>query len=307
MGIIAGRVISLATGGGIEKAKVVTEPATTSVTTDAEGNFKIEDVPVGVYTVKASAKGYNASSLKVSVTAGKTVTANFSLQSEEPFALARVRGVSWRTGDKDTYPEGKLRLTTHYALEGKEMTHGENIIMTSGLPNVAVGTYVYLEGREEDAGGKKITAWEWKVVGPGESKVELENPTSRTPRFKADRIGKYEVTVTVTNEDGKKSSSELQVYASSYVGAQTCATCHSGSVMPDKYAEWQQTSHATKLIGTYQMYTPERDYCIACHTTGYDETDTAGALTTWLGRPAGTPPRRASPPGSLRTTGLWSR
>ncbi len=293
VGTIEGRVVALATGKGIEQATVVTDPATASVTTDAEGKYQIENVPIGIYTVKASAVGYNAGSRKVSVTAGMTVTANFSLTAEEPFALARVRAVSWRTGDKDTYPEGKLRLTTHYALGGESLAHGENIIVTSGLPNVAVGSYVYLEGREKDAAEKKITAWKWEVVGPGESKVELENPASQTPRFRADKIGKYQVKVTVTNEKGQKSSSELVVYAETYVGAQTCIACHSGSVMPDTASEWQQTGHATKLIDTYSSYTPERDYCIACHTTGYDETDKAGGFDD-LARQLGWDPSKAS-------------
>ena len=45
--------------------------------------------------------------------------------------------------------------------------------------------------------------------------------------------------------------------------------------MPDRVIPWSETGHATKLETTYASYTPERDYCIQCHTTGYNEADEA--------------------------------
>ncbi|MDO8751320.1 MAG: carboxypeptidase regulatory-like domain-containing protein [Dehalococcoidia bacterium] len=298
VGIIEGQVISKASGKGIAKAAVVTSPALTSATTDDNGKYKIENAPIGSYTVKATAAGYNASSLKVSVTAAKTAAATMSLTAEEPFAMAGVRGVSFRTGDKDVYPGGKLWLTTHYTLKGDAPTHNEAPIVTSGLPNVGVGQYVYLQGKEKDAAEKKLTAWEWKVVGPGESEIKVENPTSSTPRFLAAKAGKYEVMVTATNEEAKKASSKLEVFAGTYVGGAVCATCHSGSVKEDKVSEWLQTGHATKLITTFPSYTAERDYCIGCHTTGYNETDKAGGFDD-LAKQAGWDPSKISLTGWL--------
>ncbi|MEW6034854.1 MAG: carboxypeptidase-like regulatory domain-containing protein, partial [Chloroflexota bacterium] len=278
VGTIEGKVVASATGKGAEKVTVVTVPGTVSATTDAEGKFKLDKVPVGAYTVKASLAGYNTASAKVTMLAGQTAAVNLSLAAEEPFQLATLKAAGYRLQTTDTYPNSNLRMTTHYAIGGEPLTHGENLITTSGMSNAAVGGYVWLQGKDTDAAEKKITAWEWSVVGPGESTVELDNASSQTPRFKADKIGKYEITVTATNEEGKKASSELVVYASSYVGAATCVSCHSGSVMPDTASEWQQTGHATKLIDTYASYTATRDYCIACHTTGYDETDKAGGF-----------------------------
>ncbi|MBI4336308.1 MAG: carboxypeptidase regulatory-like domain-containing protein [Chloroflexi bacterium] len=298
-GTVEGKVLAKATGKAIEKAVVLAgHGSSTTAVTDAAGNFKLENVPTGVYYLQASAKGYNAAGVEVSVVAGKTATTNMALAAEAPFALASVRAVGFRTGDTDTYPDGKLRLTTHYALKG-DLSHNEAIIITSGLPNVGVGQYVYLQGREKDAADKKLTAWAWQVVGPGESAVTVESATSRTPRFIAAKAGKYEVAVTATNEAGAKASSQLEVYAGTYVGAQTCATCHSGSVKEDKVSEWLQTGHATKLIDFYGSYTPERDYCIACHTTGYNETDKANGFDD-LARQAGWDPSKISLTGWLK-------
>ncbi|MBI4201266.1 MAG: carboxypeptidase regulatory-like domain-containing protein [Chloroflexi bacterium] len=298
VGTIEGKIVALATGKGVEKAAVITNPATTSATTDVDGKFKLESVPTGAYTLVASAAGYNAASLKLSVLAGKSAAANLSLNAGEPFAMASVRGVSFRTGDTDVYAGGKLWLTTHYTLKGDAPTHNENRNVTSSLPNVGVGTYVYLQGRETDAAEKKITAWAWKVVGPGESEVKVEDATSRTPRFLADRVGKYEVTVTTTSEEAKKASSSLEVYAGTYVGAATCTACHSGSVKEDAYSKWAATGHATKLITTFPSYTPERDYCIGCHTTGYNETDKANGFDD-LAKQAGWDPAKISLTGWL--------
>ncbi|MBI4297481.1 MAG: carboxypeptidase regulatory-like domain-containing protein [Chloroflexi bacterium] len=279
IGTIEGKVTALATGKGVEKASVTTNPVTVSATTDADGKYKIENVPIGGYSIKATAAGYNAASSQASITAGKSVTANFALAVEEPFALAKVRAVSFRTNDGEKYPAGTLRLTTHYLFDKTPtMTHNENDIVTSGLPNVGVGSYVYLEGREADHADKALSGWEWSVVGPGESTVTVENPTSRTPRFMASKTGKYEVKISATNADGVKASSELVVFAGTYVGQAVCITCHSGSVMPDVFAEFQQTGHTTKLINTYASYSPTSDYCIGCHTTGYNESDKAGGF-----------------------------
>lgn len=297
-GTIEGKVLSAATGKGVEKLTIVTVPGTVSATTDAEGKYKLDNLPIGLYTVKASGTGYNTASAKVAVIAGKSAAVNLSLSAAEPFALAVIKAVSNRTADKDTYPEGKLALTTHYAIQGQALTHGENVIKTSGTSNVPMGSYVYLQGKDTDAAGKKLGSWSWSVVGPGESKITVENASGQTPRFKADAMGKYEVTITATSEDGKKSSSELVIYASSYVGASTCISCHNGSVMPDNISEWQQTGHATKLATTYASYSQNSDYCIACHTTGYDESDKAGGFDD-LAKQAGWDPKKSSLTGWL--------
>ncbi|MBI2857430.1 MAG: carboxypeptidase regulatory-like domain-containing protein, partial [Chloroflexi bacterium] len=277
-GVVEGTVLLNASGKGAAKASVATIPGSVTATTDVDGKFKLDSVPIGQYTLTATLARHNAASMKVVVTAGKVSTATLFLIEEEPFQLISLRGAGYRLGTKDTYPGGQLRLTTHYALAGQPLTHGENLITTSGMSNVAVGSYVFPQARDADEAGKKLTGFSWAVVGPGESKVPVDGANTQTPRFKAEKTGRYEVILTATIEDGKNETSSLEVYASSYIGAQACITCHSGSVMFDQLSTWQQTGHATKLQDTYNSYTPERDYCIACHTTGYDEADKANGF-----------------------------
>jgi hypothetical protein len=79
-GKIGGIVTDAKTGATIIGASVSTEPATSTVTTDAVGKYTINNVPPKSYTVTASASNYVAGSVNVTVTAGQTATANLALQ-----------------------------------------------------------------------------------------------------------------------------------------------------------------------------------------------------------------------------------
>ena len=195
-------------------------------------------------------------------------------EREAEYPYGKVRAVGFRTGDLDVYPDDHVWLT----LTGGYGTHNNNNIVTSGLNNVGVGTYVYLEGKETDAHGETIHGWTWKVTGPLEQEVTVDNPTARQTRFLAAKEGKYEVQITATLTGATEDTSEFTVYAGRYVGAESCAQCHNGSVMPDKVTAWRETGHATKFETTFARYSATSDYCVGCHTTGYNEADSAGGF-----------------------------
>ncbi|MGH7749945.1 MAG: carboxypeptidase regulatory-like domain-containing protein, partial [Candidatus Dormibacteria bacterium] len=74
---ISGRVSDTSTGAGIAGAQVVTQPPTTSTTTDASGNYAITVAP-GTYNVIGTDAGYNSNFTTSTVSSGGT-TANLSL------------------------------------------------------------------------------------------------------------------------------------------------------------------------------------------------------------------------------------
>jgi len=76
-GQISGTVTAADSGKAISGATVTA--GTTSVTTNSKGNYTISNLPEGTYTVTASANDYQDASQTVTVSAGKTSTANFSL------------------------------------------------------------------------------------------------------------------------------------------------------------------------------------------------------------------------------------
>ena len=81
-GTISGTVTEEGTGTPIAGASVSTQPATTIAISDTQGNYKIDDVAPGSYTLTASASGYTDDSTNVTVTAGQTSTANLALQAD---------------------------------------------------------------------------------------------------------------------------------------------------------------------------------------------------------------------------------
>jgi len=273
IGTVSGVVLDQA-GKPVEKATVTTSPASGSATTDKDGKYTLKDVPAGAYVVVASVTGMDAGSARVSVQAGKSATVGLTVTPAESFPPGSVRAVSSSTGDTETYPNQQVAIT----LTAGYGTSGNNVVTTSGLNNVPVGTYVYLQGKEADEEGNKITAWSWTVTGPREKAITVEKADSRLPRFLATEEGRYEVTITATNEKGVKESSSFEVYAGHYVGGSTCISCHSGSVMPDVVTSFKETGHADKFVNTFASYSAKSDYCLRCHTTGYDETSKAGGF-----------------------------
>ncbi|MFM8437812.1 MAG: carboxypeptidase-like regulatory domain-containing protein, partial [Candidatus Kapaibacterium sp.] len=73
-------------GAGIPSALVNTRPPSASVMTGSTGAYIIEDIPEGVYTVRASRAGYVSDSVSVSVVETKTTNADIVLRSVPPNA-----------------------------------------------------------------------------------------------------------------------------------------------------------------------------------------------------------------------------
>ncbi len=81
LGTIAGTVTDSSNDEPIKGATVVVEGTELSATTDDDGDYEITDVPVGTYTVTASAEGYeSASQENVEVSDDTTSTVNFTLE-----------------------------------------------------------------------------------------------------------------------------------------------------------------------------------------------------------------------------------
>ncbi|NUN10837.1 MAG: carboxypeptidase regulatory-like domain-containing protein, partial [Ignavibacteriaceae bacterium] len=79
-GSIQGKVVDLESNP-IPTATVQTTPATSSVFSNQSGEYTISDVSPGTYQVSATKTGYTGSSVSVTVSVGKTTTANIQLTS----------------------------------------------------------------------------------------------------------------------------------------------------------------------------------------------------------------------------------
>jgi len=93
VGVIAGKVVNSTTGEGIPGASVFVEGTTLGASTDKNGVYFIKDVPVGRYTLIATAIGYQTEKLQVVVVPGEIVMTNFNLtpETEKTKQLAKTQ------------------------------------------------------------------------------------------------------------------------------------------------------------------------------------------------------------------------
>jgi hypothetical protein len=93
VGVIAGKVVNSTTGEGIPGASVFVEGTTLGASTDKNGIYFIKDVPVGRYTLIATAIGYQTEKLQVLVVPGEIVMTNFNLtpETEKTKQLAKTQ------------------------------------------------------------------------------------------------------------------------------------------------------------------------------------------------------------------------
>ena len=93
VGVIAGKVVNSTTGEGIPGASVFVEGTTLGASTDKNGIYFIKDVPVGRYTLIATAVGYQTEKLQVVVVPGEIVMTNFNLtpETEKTKQLAKTQ------------------------------------------------------------------------------------------------------------------------------------------------------------------------------------------------------------------------
>lgn len=89
-GSITGLVTRVDNGNPLAGASVSTVPATSTMTTNAAGQYTITGVAAGSYQVNVTATGYTSASSNVTVTAGQVTTADFPLTSNTQGSIAGV-------------------------------------------------------------------------------------------------------------------------------------------------------------------------------------------------------------------------
>jgi hypothetical protein len=99
---ITGKVTDKSSSSEIADASVTTIPTTSSVTTDANGNYTISDVSPRQYLVTATKEGYKSSSINVIALEGKTVYADIQLQLLVPELAVSISSIDFGTTQTTT-------------------------------------------------------------------------------------------------------------------------------------------------------------------------------------------------------------
>jgi hypothetical protein len=83
-GTISGKIAEALGGSFVSKVNIKTVPSTSSVTSDSLGNYRLENVTPGEYTIYAAKAGYDSANIKVKVIAGSLTTGDIFIVKTDP-------------------------------------------------------------------------------------------------------------------------------------------------------------------------------------------------------------------------------
>ena len=135
-GGVTGKVTDSETGEAVPTANVLVVELQRGAATDADGNYTIENIPPGTYTLRVSFVGYKTFTSKVNIQSGQTITQNVQL---EPGAVGL----------------DELVVTGYGVTSKRELTGSITKVSSEDFQNVpAQNTESLLQGR---AAGVQIT------------------------------------------------------------------------------------------------------------------------------------------------------
>ncbi len=133
-GTVSGGVFRTSDGTAIAGATV--SGGGVSTTTGASGAYTLNNVPIGTVSVTASATGFQSSTMSVSVSAGATTTANFSL-------VAASTGSGTVTGAVTSLKTGSAISGAVVGFSGGTATATTNTAGAYTLSGIPAGTYTF--------------------------------------------------------------------------------------------------------------------------------------------------------------------
>ncbi len=81
-GVIEGRVSNTAAGQFLKQVRIVVENSAFETLTNEAGEFRLTGVPSGAVTLRATAAGLDAQTMRLTVAAGQTTRHDFNLAGE---------------------------------------------------------------------------------------------------------------------------------------------------------------------------------------------------------------------------------
>ena len=130
-GAVSGRVVSAEDGRPIEFAVISLLPSKIYTTTDVDGNYRIENIPIGEVTVEASFFGMSTESKNLVITGGKDYVLDFTL-SEISFRMQEVTV----TATRDEAGKATASMISRQAMDHLQASSLNDVM--SLLPGVAI-------------------------------------------------------------------------------------------------------------------------------------------------------------------------
>ena len=142
-GTVSGVIIDGMTNSTIVNVSVFSKPATSFVTTDANGKYEIKNIEPGEYTMFASKVNYDSMSVNISVVAGSNTISDFTMRNADSLINLVYGGIEGIVRDyKDDSPIANVTIRTQPVTAS--VTTDANGKFS--LSNIVAGTYaVYAE------------------------------------------------------------------------------------------------------------------------------------------------------------------
>jgi hypothetical protein len=186
--------------------------------------------------------------------------------------------------------------------------------LTGGLFTIGVGQPAYLEAQLDiTVAASDILSTDWALTtkpagssallteSPIGNSVPIYEPSDRLAfqvagrkLLRPDVAGIYVVTATIATRTATVNLAQTLV-AATYVGINTCSSCHSGGLADVKVPAWSKTLHSEVFKDNIDGLTGQTSYgssCFGCHTVGYDTAATApnGGFSDVMAKLGWTPP-----------------
>jgi TolB protein len=178
-GTISGTVKASEGNTPMEGVTITTSPGTTSVTTNAEGQFNIGEVLIGDYSVTASKEDYSSQNISITVREGQDVVMEFVLQ-DAPLESKIPDNITYVSPADITSDDRKLPTEVTLTWNNGETEKGDtlyfDVILFEGAADtegVKVASNI-LDTTYTVNGLKFETTYLWKIVARNKQLDEVE-------------------------------------------------------------------------------------------------------------------------------------
>jgi len=155
---ISGKITDKDNNTPIQGAQITTSPVTSSVSSDASGQYTISDIQVGQYVVSASKVGYKPGAISVVVIEGKTASADLQIEILKPELTLSAQTIDF--GSNQTI--FSLIITNGSGINSINWTAAKNVnwlslSQTSGTVSTASNTITFTVDRTNLSYGNYFT------------------------------------------------------------------------------------------------------------------------------------------------------
>ncbi|WP_378186912.1 carboxypeptidase-like regulatory domain-containing protein [Aquimarina sp. W85] len=141
LGAVKGKVVAVNTNEPLQNVKISTNPSTSTVFSDKDGNYEISNIPTGEYSISAQQEGLLAEFEAISIISDKTLEVVFEMDVET--ATNRPPNAAELKTPLDNATEQPIEVTLIWS--GSDPDNNDELEYTVSLRNDKDDTVVYFE------------------------------------------------------------------------------------------------------------------------------------------------------------------